>query len=197
MADRHRLRALEVGVSRHRRLRVRLGAVEHGRREVRDPGPRLGGGVGDVEAKRSRHLVVARAPRVDLPADLAEQALDRGVDVLVLRLDPAAGRNLGQPRLDLRELGVVEQPGPVQPPRVHRRRLAVVREQLAVVGSQEGRDGGIERAPDPAAPEAHASDFALSRAAASSTSSDAILMKPSAAECGNVSPVPYEASCSA
>ena len=36
-----------------------------------------------------------------------------------------------------------------------------------------------------------------SRAAASSASSAAIRMKPSAASCGNVSPVPYEASVSA
>ena len=46
---------------------------------------------------------------MDLPADVAEQALDRAVDVLVLGLDPATCRDLTQPRLHLGELGVVEQ----------------------------------------------------------------------------------------
>ena len=74
---------------------------------------------------------------------------------------------------------------------------AVVRQQLGVVGAQERGRRRVERAPDPPRPEAHAFVFARLRAAASSTSSDAILTKPSAAACGNVSPVPYEASCSA
>ena len=134
---------------------------------------------------------------MDLPADVAEQPLDGGVDILVVRLDPTADGDLGEPRLRLRELLVVEQAGSVQPPRVERRRLAVVRQQLGVVGLQEGRDRGVERPRDAASPEAHTSDVARCRAAASSTSSAAILMKPSAAACGNVSPVPYEASCSA
>ncbi len=153
--------------------------------------------VGDVEPERRRDLIVPRPPGVNLPADVAEQPLDRGVDVLVVRLDPAAGRDLGEPRLGVGELAVVEDAGGVEPPGVDGRRLAVVRQQLRVVGTEERGHGRVERAPDPARPEAHAFVVARLRAAASSSSSDAILTKPSAAAWGNVSPAPYEASCSA
>ena len=68
--------------------------------------------------------------------------------------------------------------------------LAVVREQRRVVGAQERRHGGIELAPDPPGPQAHVLVLARLRAAASSTSKEEILMNPSAAAWGNVSPVP-------
>ena len=119
------------------------------------------------------------------------------MDVLVVGLDPAAGGDLGEPRLHLGQLGVVEQAGRVQPAGVHGCGLAVVRQQLGVLGAEERGHGRVERAPDPARPEGHAFVFARLRAAASSTSSDAILTKPSAAAWGNVSPAPYDASCSA
>ena len=197
MADRDRLGPLEMRVAGHRRLRLLLGAVEQTPGERRDRRPRLGGRVGDVEPERRRDLVVPRPARMDLPADLAEQALDRGVDVLVLGLDPAAAGDLGEARLGVGELGVVENPRRVQPAGVLRRRFAVVRQQLGVVGAEKRGHGRVERSPDPAGPEAHASVVARLRAAASSTSSDAILTKPSAAAWGNVSPAPYDASCSA
>ena len=78
----------------------------------------------------------------------------------------------------------------MQPPRVHGRCLAVVRQKLGVVGAQERAHRRVERAADTPAPEGHALIFARARAAASSTSSEEILMNPSAAACGNVSPVP-------
>ena len=134
---------------------------------------------------------------MDLPADVAEQTLDRRMDVLVLRLDPAARRDLDEARLGLGQLVVVEQPRGVQAACVHGRCLAVVRQQLGVVGAQERGHGRVERTPDPARPERHTFVVARLRAAASSTSSDAILTKPSAAAWGNVSPAPYDASCSA
>ena len=73
---------------------------------------------------------------------------------------------------------------------MHGRCLAVVRQELRVVAAQERRHDGIELAPDPPGPQAHASVLARARAAASSTSNEEILMNPSAAACGNVSPVP-------
>ena len=78
----------------------------------------------------------------------------------------------------------------MQPPRVHGRRLAVIRQKLGVVAAEEGAHGRVERAADAPAPEGHALIFARARAAASSTSNEEILMNPSAAACGNVSPVP-------
>ena len=118
------------------------------------------------------------------------QTLDRAVDVLVLGLDPATGRDLDEPRLGVSELGVVEQAGRMEPACVHRGRFAVVRQQLGVVCAEKGGHCRIERAPDAPGPERHASAFARARAAASSTSKEAILMYPSAAACGKVSPVP-------
>ena len=133
-----------------------LGEREHDERERLDLLPRFGAGVEHVEPEGGRNLVVARAAGVDLAAEVAELPLDRAVHVLVLGEVP--GRvlgDLGEPRLRLGELGVGEQTGGVQPLRVHEARLAVVREQLGVVGVQEGPDGGIERAADPARPERH------------------------------------------
>ena len=135
---------------------------------------------------------------MDLPPDLAEQPLDRAVDVLVLGTQGArVGGNLDQPRLGVGELSVVQQSRRVQPPRMDGGRLAVVGQELRVVGAEERAHGRVERAADAPAPERHASVFARARAAASSTSKEEILMNPSAAACGNVSPVPYEARVSA
>ena len=69
----------------------------------------------------------------------------------------------------------------MQPPRVLERRRAVVREQLGVVAAQELPHLGSEPAADAAGPERHASAALRfrSRAAASSTSIAASLMKPS------------------
>ena len=70
------------------------------------------------------------------------------------------------------------------------RPLDVVVEELGVVRTQELLDLGSKLGLDPARPERHAGVSLRSRAAASSTSSAAIRMKPSDASCGNVSPVP-------
>ena len=85
----------------------------------------------------------------------------------------------------------------MQPPRVLERRRAVVREQLGVVAAQELPHLGGEPAADAAGPERHASASFRSRAAASSTSIAASLMKPSDASCGNASSTPYDASACA
>ena len=103
---------------------------------------------------------------------------------------PGSYSSLVEQALGLGELVVVEQAGRVQPPRVHGGRLAVVGEQLGVVGGQELGHLGRELAADASGPERHVVSAARSSAASSSVSSEAMRMKPSAASCGNVSPVP-------
>ena len=83
------------------------------------------------------------------------------------------------------------QPVGLQPGALH-----VVREELGVVGLDELPDRRVELSLDASLPERQ-TRTALALAAASSASSDESLMKPSAASCGNVSPVAYEASVSA
>ena len=87
VADRDRLGALEVGVAGHREGVVPARRLRQG---LDQPGKllddRRGGGAA-VEAEVERHLVVAGAAGVEpagaVRVDLAEPALDRGVDVLV------------------------------------------------------------------------------------------------------------------
>ena len=173
------------------RLRLGLGEGEDDERERVDRLARLGAGVEHVHAKGGGDLVVARAARVDLAPDVAEEPLDRGVDVLV-RLEVAVRvlRDLGEPRLGLVELLVGEQPGGGEPTCVLGGRLAVVRQELGVVDAQEAPHVGVESGLDPPLPGRHPAIFARSRAACNSVSSDEMRMKPSAASCGNVSPVP-------
>ena len=104
--------------------------------------------------------------------------------------------SVGEPRLDLRELLGGEQPGDGEPPRMQRRALDVVGEELRVVRLDELPDRGGELALTRPA-QSVKPRTARARAAASSASSEASRMKPSAASCGNVSPVAYEASVSA
>ncbi len=84
MADGHRLRALKMRVARHRRLGLGFCPVERRHGQRRDPGAGFGARVDDVEAECGRHLIVAGSPGVNLPPHLAEQPLDRAVDVLVV-----------------------------------------------------------------------------------------------------------------
>ena len=195
MAERDRLRTLEVRIARHDGLRLGLREREADERERVDPLARLGTRVEDVQPERRDNLVVARAAGVDLAADVAEQPLDRGVDVLVgLEVPVRVVRDLGEPPLDLVELLGGQEPGLEQPLRVLTRRLAVVREQRGVVRAQELPHVRVEARLDPRLPSGHAWILARTRAACNSVSSEEILMKPSAASCGKVSPVPYEAS---
>jgi hypothetical protein len=62
----------------------------------------------------------------------------------------------------------------VEPARVHERRLAVVREELGVVGTEELRHLGRERGLDACGPEGQTGAPFRARAAASSASSAAI-----------------------
>src|SRR5262245_61402901 len=135
---------------------------------------------------------------MDLAADVPEQALDRRVHILVgLEVRLGVLRDLRKTRLDLVELLVRQEPRRRKSASVLRGRLAVVRQELRVVDAQEAPHVGVEGTLDPPCPGRHTSILARSRAACNSVSSDEIRMKPSAASCGNVSPVPYEASSDA
>ena len=83
MTERDRLRPLQVRVSGHERRRLRLGEREDDERERVDRVSGLGARIQDVQSQRRGYLVVARAARMDLAPDIAEQALDRRVHVFV------------------------------------------------------------------------------------------------------------------
>ena len=156
VADRDGLRALEVRVPGQRRRRLALGDVEDRLDEPCDRSVCLTARVLDVEARRRGDLVVARAAGVDLAPDRPEQPLDRRVDVLVLAEERGAFvRDRRQPRLDLGQLRVGEDAGDVQTLRVQRRRRAVVRQQLGVLGAQERVDLRVERDAGACGPERH------------------------------------------
>ncbi len=69
MADGARLRALEVGVRRHRRLCLVVGAAQDVGDQPADRAARLVARVLDVEAQRGGYLVVPRPSGVDPSAD--------------------------------------------------------------------------------------------------------------------------------
>jgi hypothetical protein len=154
VAERDGDRALQVRVAGHRRVRLFAGAAEHDNGEPAQSLLGLGTRVEHVEPEGRRDLVVARSAGVDLPADLAEQALDRRVDVLVGLLE-IVERDRRKPLFGVRELGVGEEARRVQPVRVEQRSLEVVGQQLVVVRAQEAPDFGRERGPDAARPERH------------------------------------------
>ena len=89
---------------------------------------------------------------MDLPADVAELALDRRVHVLVALVDLL---DRGELLRHLGELRVVEDPGCVQALRVQQRSLQVVGEKLGVVGVQELPHLRRELAADAAGPQRH------------------------------------------
>ena len=151
--DRDRLGALEVRVARasasrrpprrdrarHAQARRARPAPRRRRRRRRAgtrPRPgRCGSGPRGSSARRRRAAARSRSGR-PRPRE---------------RLLWAAG-DLGETPLCLRELGVVEQAGGVEPPRVYGRRFAVVGEQLRVVGAEERSDRRVERRGRPARP---------------------------------------------
>jgi hypothetical protein len=193
VADRDGLRPLEVGVPGQRRLGLVLGELQDGSPEPLDRRHAFEARFADVDPERRCDLVVPRPARVDLPPDVSEPALDQRVDVLVARLV----LELGQHLFCLRQLVGREEAGFREAARMDERRAAVVGEELRVVGLEELAHLRRELLADASGPERHALTSFCCRAAASSVSSAAIAMKPSAAACGKVSPVPYEASVSA
>jgi len=177
----------------HGRLGLLFCPGEHGHREATDRGHGFEARVGDVKPQGGCNLIVARASGVDLAADRAEKPLDRGMNILVVRLGPSFHGDPVEGGLDIGELGIGEQTAFMQAARMNTRRQAVVREQLGVVGAQEVPDRLRDLGIHSSGPEGHAT-WTCFRSATSSVSSAVIPMKPSAASCGNVSPMPYEAS---
>ena len=141
MAQIDRLRALQMGVARHRPVGVLLGDVRE-RRHQR--GQQLDGALralADIQRHVGRHLVVPRPSRVELAADrtdeLRQAPLDRHVDVLVLRLERElaalelvrdATESVGQGL----QLVLVEDPRPLERPGVGERAADVLRPEATV-----------------------------------------------------------------
>src|SRR4029079_4558759 len=185
VAERDRLRALEVGVPRHDALRLGLGEREHDESEGVDRLTRLRAGIEDVHAERRGHLIVARPAGVDLAADVAEETLDRRVHVLVgLEVGVRILSDLRKSRLDLLELLAVQAPCSRESTGVLGGRLTVVRQELRVVDAQEAPHVGVKGTLAAPGPGGHTWILALSRAACNSVSRDEIRMNPSAASCG-------------
>ena len=168
VAERHRLRALQMRVARHRRGGVLFGAREGRVREGDEHCVRFRARIRDVEAERCRDLVVPRAAGVDLPPDVTELALDRRVHVLVVLGDLL---DRGEPLGHVGELRVIEDPGRMEAPRVQERRLQVVRKQLRVVCVQEVPHLGRELGADAARPHRHSSHPSFSSIARASATS--------------------------
>ena len=88
MGEEDGLGALEVGVAGNGRGDLALGEVEQGALEGAELADAPGGFGARVEAEVGGDLVVAGSPRVELGADvggaLRDEALDEGVDILVL-----------------------------------------------------------------------------------------------------------------
>ena len=152
VSERHRLRALQVRVARHRRIRLLRCTLENRSRKGGERCFSLDAGVGDVQPERGGDLVVARASGVDLPPDLAKLGLDVRVHVLGCRID---GVETAERVPDLGELRIVEDSRGVQTLGVQQRALHVVRQELGVVGLEELPHLGRELRADPSRPERH------------------------------------------
>jgi hypothetical protein len=149
VAERDRLRALQMRVPRHRRVCLLGRALEDDARERDERGVRVVARVGDVKPEGGGDLVVARASGLDLAAHLAELALDGRVHVLVGGL---GRRDLGERLPHLRQLVRIENARSVQALGVQQCRLNVVREQLGVVCMQELPHRAVERRAHAAGP---------------------------------------------
>ena len=147
VAEAHRLRHLEVRVAGHDHVQVLLRDLDQDADEPRQQAADLRGLVAQVEPLIQGHLVVPRAGRVELPPGVADPLGERGlyvhVDVLEggvederpfidLLLDP------GQSLPDVDQLGVGQDPYPVQHARMRERAADI----LAVEARVEPYRGG-------------------------------------------------------
>ena len=143
VAHQHRHGPAHVRVGRHQRFARRFGLVGQGRHERAQAALQHGNAPHQVEAEVDRHLLVARAARVQAAAVVADQrhqlTFDEGVDVFVVARDPgrilpALGQDGGEPltnarhRRGLEHAGAAERIGPGQAAG------DVVLEQLAIEG---------------------------------------------------------------
>ena len=126
VADRHRLRALQVGVAGHRPAGMLAGLDSQRFHDVRDRHDQLRRRHPAVEPQVQGDLVVARPPRVKRGAgggDLGQSPLDRRVDVLVgcAELELAAvelAPDAAKAALDRRQPRPGDEARPGEPPRV-------------------------------------------------------------------------------
>ena len=81
MAERHRLRALQMRETGHDGFGFLVGALDKGELQRLDLGQKRIGGIADIEAKIGRHLVVARAGGVEAPGGVADQLAQPRLDV--------------------------------------------------------------------------------------------------------------------
>ena len=153
VAQIHRLSPLQVRVAGHPPVAVGLGQRQQARHQRRDQLRRPDRMRPHVERQVRGHLVVARAPGVELAphraGDLGEAPLDRHVDVLVVVADlELASRELAGDRVEPGEqrvaLAVVDDPGAVERAHVRARALDVLRPQPQVEADR-GVDAGEER----------------------------------------------------
>ena len=99
VAERHRLRRLEMGEARHHGGGMLTGAIEQRLDQEGEPGLRPLNSLLDPEPKVERHLVVARAGRVKPASRRADQLGQPRLDVHVNVLE--AGREFERALLDL------------------------------------------------------------------------------------------------
>ena len=190
MADTDGLSPLRGACSRGRRLRVLLGPLDQDPRQPFDPLDRLTTRVGDVE--RSAAATWSFRER---PACSFRPASPRLCSIKVwTSLEPGLVLEAPEHAFGLGELVGVQEVGRVEPASVDERRLAVVRQQVGVVRREGSSQLRAPARPDAPRPERHVVT-GLARAEPRARSrAGARRMKPSAASCGNVSPVPYDAS---
>ena len=147
VAQGHRLRRLQVREARHHGVRLRLGARHQRLLQPQHGGVQLLLRGARVQPQVGRHLVVARAPGVQLLAERADLGHQQRLDVHVHVLE--SGVELRRPGIELlphrvqtRQQGVplrpVEHPRPLQTADVRLRAPDVERVQLGVDMERRG-----------------------------------------------------------
>jgi hypothetical protein len=148
MAEGHGLRRLQMGHARHDRGGMLLGPVDERGHEVDDLGIQPVDAIAHPELEVRRHLVVARARRVQaaggLAGDLLEPRLDIGMDILERRLErERPGLDLLQDAveagLDGRAVGLTDDALAHEHGRMRLRRRDVLGVEAAVEA-----DGGVD-----------------------------------------------------
>ncbi len=83
MAERHRLRRLQMREARHDGFGFSIGALDQRQLQHLDLRQERVDGIAHIEPEVGRHLVVARARRVQPPRCVADQLAQPGLDVHV------------------------------------------------------------------------------------------------------------------
>ncbi len=141
MTEGDRLGRLQVGESRHQRLGMRLGLVDQGALQVLQLADRPVAGPAHPQPEIQRHLVVARARRMQTPGRRSDELRKAGLHIHVnvfefLPEGKGSGRQLrldrGQALLDRGGVRRRDDPGGGQHGRVRARAGDVLRRQAPV-----------------------------------------------------------------